>query len=136
MRLFVDTSAWFALYYRRDQAHRQAARFWGELRRRPARLTTSDYILDETVTLVRARGGHSAARSLGDYLLKSEVVDLAEVSSLVRDQAWDLFVRHDDKDFSFTDCTSFVIMQTLGLTDAFAFDEHFAQLGFRIWPQP
>ncbi len=113
----------------------QAARFWGELRRRPARLTTSDYILDETVTLVRARGGHGAARTLGDLLLKTAVVDLAGVTSQVRDQAWDLFVRHDDKDFSFTDCTSFVIMQTLGLTDAFAFDEHFAQMGFRLWPR-
>ncbi len=105
------------------------------MRRRPAHLTTSDYVFDETITLVRARGGHGAARALGDSLLKSQVVDLAEVTSQVRDQAWDLFVRHDDKDFSFTDCTSFVIMETLGLTDAFAFDEHFAQMGFRLWPR-
>ncbi len=54
----------------------------------------------------------------------------------MRDQARDLFVQHDDKDFSFTYCTSFVIMQTLGLTDAFAFDERFAQMGFRLWPHP
>ena len=53
----------------------------------------------------------------------------------MRGAAWELFVRHDDKDFLFTDCTSFVIMRELGLTDAFAFNEHFAQMGFRVWPQ-
>jgi predicted nucleic acid-binding protein len=51
----------------------------------------------------------------------------------VRAQAWSLFVRHDRQGFSFTDCTSFAIMRELGLTDAFAFDDHFAQMGFRVW---
>lgn len=136
VRIFVDTSAWFALYDRRDDAHGRAVRLWKELRRQPSRLVTSDYIFAEAVTLTRARAGHSAARTLGDFLLKSRVVELAEVSAQVRDGAWDLFVRYHDKEFSFTDCTSFVIMRDLGLTDAFAFDEHFAQMGFRLRPNP
>jgi predicted nucleic acid-binding protein len=135
VRLFVDTSAWFALYHLPDDAHAQAERFWKDLQRRPARLVTSDYIFDETITLVRARGGHGAARRLGDFLLSSRVVDLAEVSSQVRGDAWNLFVLHQDEDFSFTDCTSFVIMRALGLTDTFAFDDHFVQMGFRLWPE-
>ncbi len=136
MRIFVDTSAWFALYDRRDDAHARAVRLWKDLRRRPTRLVTSDYVFAEAITLTRARAGHGAARTLGEFLLKSKVVDIAEVSAQVRDNAWGLFVRHDDKAFSFTDCTSFVIMRDLGLTDAFAFDEHFAQLGFRLRPSP
>ena len=134
MRIFVDTSAWFALYDRRDDAHGNATRFWYELKRQPARLVTSDYIFSEAITLTRARGGHTAACRLGEFLQKSAVVELAEVTSPVRAQAWDLFVRHADKDFSFTDCTSFVIMRELNMTNAFAFDEHFAQMGFKVWP--
>ena len=136
MRIFVDTSAWFALYDRRDDAHGNATRFWHELKRQPARLVTSDYIFSEAITLTRARGGHTAACRLGEFLQRSAVVELAEVTSPVRAQAWELFVRHADKDFSFTDCTSFVIMRELNMTNAFAFDEHFAQMGFTLRPSP
>ena len=134
MKVFVDTSAWFALYYRRDDAHAKATRFWQDLRRQPARLVTSDYIFSEAITLTRAHGGHPAACRLGDFILKSDVVELAEVTFQVRAEAWALFVRYADKDFSFTDCTSFVIMRALNLTNAFAFDDHFAQMGFRLQP--
>lgn len=135
MRIFVDTSAWFALIHRRDSAHRRALRVWKELRHRPTRLVTSDYVLDETITLMRFRAGHDAACRLGSPLLRSHVVEITEVTPQVHAGAWDLFVRQADRDFSLTDCTSFVIMRELGLQDAFTFDEHFGQMGFRVWPQ-
>lgn len=135
MRIFVDTSAWFALIHRQDYAHRRALRVWNDLRHRPARLVTSDYVFDETFTLTRFRAGHDAACRLGSLLLRSRVVEITEVTPQVRSGAWDLFVRQADRDFSFTDCTSFVTMRELGLQDAFTFDEHFAQMGFRVWPQ-
>ena len=118
-----------------DDAHVRATRLWKELQRQPTRLVTSGYVFSEAITLTRIRGGHDAAVRLGEFLLKSRVMELAEVSAQMRGAAWELFVQHDDKDFSFTDCTSFVIMRELGLTDAFAFDEHFTQMGFRVWPQ-
>jgi predicted nucleic acid-binding protein len=135
VRIFVDTSAWFALTHRRDSAHRRALRVWKELRRQPTRLVTSDYVFDETITLTRVRAGHAAACRLGSFLLRSRVVEITEVTPQVRAGAWELFVRQADMEFSFTDCTSFVIMRELDLHDAFAFDEHFAQMGFRVWPQ-
>lgn len=134
MRVFVDTSAWVALYYRRDQAHARSVRFWRELQRRPTRLVTTDYVFAEAVTLTRYRVGHAAACGLGDIISQSRVVDFAEVTTQVRTEAWELFKKYDDKEFSFTDCTSFVVMRELDLTDAFAFDEHFRQFGFRLWP--
>lgn len=134
MRVFVDTSAWYALYDRRDEAHPRAVKCWKDLQRGPVRLVTSDYVFAETVTLTRIRAGHGAARRLGEHLLKSQVLDLVEVSAHVRGEAWKLFVQYDDKDFSFADCASFVIMQELGLTEVFAFDEHFQQMGFRARP--
>jgi len=46
----------------------------------------------------------------------------------IRD-AWHVFERYLDKDWSFTDCTSKVVMERLGITTAFAFDQHFRQFG-------
>jgi predicted nucleic acid-binding protein len=136
MRLFVDTSAWIALYYRGDTAHARARASWESLQRQPARLLTSDYVFDETITLMRVRGGHTAAMRLGELLLRSEILEMTEVTAQIRAQAWNVFVQHDGQDFSFTDCTSFAIMRELGLMDAFAFDDHFTQMGFRIWSHP
>ena len=135
MRLFVDTSAWFALSDRGDDAHGRAARFWKEVRRQSARLVTTDHVFAESVTLMRARAGHAAACRLGDTLLSSRIVEIAEIPAQARTQAWGVFVKYSDKDFSFIDCTSFVVMQELRLTDVFTFDQHFTQMGFIVWPQ-
>lgn len=134
MRLFVDTSAWFALYDKGDGAHGSASRFWKELRRKSARFVTTEHVFGESITLVRARGGHTAACQLGNFLLTSQIVEIADVPAQTRARAWEVFVKYSDKDFSFTDCTSFVVMRELGLTDAFTFDDHFAQMGFNLRP--
>jgi len=83
---------------------------------------------------MRARSGHLAACRLGNILLNSRIVEIADVPAQIRARAWDVFVKYSDKDFSFTDCTSFVVMRELGITDAFAFDDHFAQMGFTLRP--
>jgi hypothetical protein len=87
----------------------------------------------EPVTLMRVRGGHKAAGRLGEFLLASQVLKITDVTAQVRAQAWSLFVQHHSKNFSFTECTSFAIMRELGLTDAFAFDNHVTQMGLRVW---
>ena len=51
-------------------------------------------------------------------------VDLFE-DALIR------YERNRDKQWGLTDCASFVVMEHLGLTDAFAYDHHFQQAGFR-----
>lgn len=53
-----------------------------------------------------------------------------QVSREIEEKAWDIFERYDDKDFSFTDCVSFVVMREMGIKETFAFDEHFNQMGF------
>lgn len=134
MRLFVDTGAWCGLYDRHDQYHRQAQAFANTFKKSPTQLITSDYILDETLTLLRARTGHTTAVAFGRYLMESKVVEIVEVSREVRKQAWEIFVKYEDKLFSFTDCTSFAVMEVLGINTAFAFDENFQQYGFLVKP--
>jgi len=131
---FVDTSGWCAIYVRSDYYHSQAVAFWQKIASTTGTLYTSDYIMDETLTLLRMRVGHSAAVDFGRLVLSSNVVKIITVSTARWQRAWELFQKYEDKDFSFTDCTSFVIMQELNLRDALAFDHHFRQMGFTLLP--
>ncbi len=132
--IFVDTSAWLALYDRRDQNHQTAREVAEYLRKERIPLVTTDYVFDETVTIVRMRVGHGEAVILGESLLKSSVVDLVEVDRNLRRRAWEIFVRYDDHRFSYTDCTSFAVMRQMGIDRVFGYDRDFEVLGFSLVP--
>jgi predicted nucleic acid-binding protein len=124
--IFVDTGGWFASVVPTDRDH-DAANRWLSANREP--LVTSDYVVDETLTLLRARGHQARAVALGEHLFSGR---LARIHYLSPDEiiaTWDLFRRFDDKDWSFTDCSSKVVMERLNVTTAFAFDYHFRQFG-------
>jgi predicted nucleic acid-binding protein len=91
---------------------------------------TTDYVVDETLTLFKARGNYQQAFKLGTKLFRGELAHLIHVSSEDVNSAWDVFNSHRDKAWSFTDCTSYVVMKRLKINEAFAFDRHFAQFGF------
>jgi len=124
--IFVDTGAWFAVAVRRDPDH-AAAMAWLERNRDP--LITTDYILAETVTLLRMRDktarGHRLAARTATSLLRGEAAMLEKVISDDLERALGIFRTYRDHLFSFVDCTSFVVMERLGITTAFAFDHHF-----------
>jgi predicted nucleic acid-binding protein len=133
MRLFVDTSAWFALHDTIDQNHKKAIAKSLEIKRRKIELVTSEYIIDESITLIRHKISHKAAVIFGESLLFSNIVMILDVSQEDRLRAWELFKKYEDKSFSFTDCTSFVLMKNSGVRKAFTFDEHFKQVGMDIF---
>jgi uncharacterized protein len=136
MTFFVDTSAWFALNDRSDQHHGVAVAFLERWRDEPVRFVTSDYVADETATLLAGRVGHDQAVAFLDYLRKGKNVVFELTSDRVFGEAESLFRRRGDKFWSFTDCVSFVHMDRLGLGDAFAFDRHFFQYGKNCHPAP
>ena len=131
---FVDTSGWCAVYDRSDDNHGKALAFWQKMAPSTGTLYTSDYVLDEALTLLRVRTGHTVAVEFGRLILASEVVKIIPVSASMWQKAWELFIKYGDKDFSFTDCTSFIIMQELNLKEVLAFDHHFRQMGFILLP--
>jgi predicted nucleic acid-binding protein len=124
--ILVDTSAYFALADRTDHHHRSAVAF---VRENDVPLVTTNLILVETLNLVQARLGHLAAIKLGRRLLNPTLTTVLKVSDPDVAQAWRLFQRYRDKQFSFTDCTTFALMDRLQIPTAFAFDLHFRQYG-------
>ncbi len=132
LRLFVDTSAWFAFANRDDPDHKTVAALLGKPR---GRLITSNFIFDETATLCLYRLGHSVAEKVGRVLLDSARVDLLRITPEDENAAWELFCKRPDQTYSFTDCTSFVIMRRLGITTAAALDDDFASEGFESLPE-
>lgn len=133
MNLFVDTSAWYALNDRSDQYRDAALERMSRISAGQVGLITSDYILDESLTLISARTDRRTAIAFGDLLLKSSTIQLVTITKELRQSAFDLFKKYADKNLSFTDCTSFALMKQLKLKTAFTFDDHFRQVGFEIW---
>jgi len=130
-RLFVDTGAWYALIDRNDPDHKNAADFFW---RNKTPLITTNFIFDETVTLLRSRLGWGVAADFGKKLQESGFVNLVVVKDIDEEKAWEIFLKFKDKDFSYTDCTSFALMQRLRIDTAFSFDTHFKIMKFQALP--
>lgn len=124
--IFVDTGAWFALFVPNDPDH-AAAESWIAGNTEP--LVTTDYVLDELLTLMKMRGEFRRAIPVGTSLLEESIARLEWVSPSDVRAAWIVFSNFRDKNWSFTDCISRVIMERLQVHTAFAFDEHFRQFG-------
>jgi hypothetical protein len=123
--VFVDTGAWFAASVPSDADHAQAKAF---IASNAEPFVTSDYIYDELLTLFRSRGAEHRAK---EWIAKLRS-EKCEIESVTRDdieRATAVFFDYADKAWSFTDCTSFVVIERLGIDRAFSFDDHFRQFG-------
>ena len=122
--VFVDTGAWFASLVPWDANHHRAAEW---LAQNAQSLITTDSVLSETLTLLRVRGEPERALWLGERLWSEELAVLYLVDRDDQFAAWDVFRRFADKEWSFVDCLSKVVMERLGIDTAF--DRHFRQFG-------
>lgn len=126
--IFVDTSFWFALTQRHDPRHFQARSLLKNLGRQP--LLTSNHVHGETWTLINRRKGHRAAVGFFETVERTTRLRVEHVTESLEQQALVWLRQRDDREFSFVDSTSFVLMRHLGLTEALAFDGDFAAAGF------
>ena len=98
-------------------------------------LVTTDYVIDETLTTIRFRMGLDASEKWWHQIDRSSRLRLEAIDVSRAERARCLFFRYGDKDFSFTDCTSFVLMKELRLRKALTLDHHFQQMGFEMVPK-
>jgi predicted nucleic acid-binding protein len=97
-------------------------------------LITTDFVVDETLALIRFRLGLAAANAWWQQIDGSARLRWERVENGRFERARILFFQHRDKDLSFTDCTSFAVMRELRLTTVITTDAHFRQVGFDVLP--
>jgi uncharacterized protein len=124
--IFVDTSAWYAVFSRRDVNHPAAMQAIRSIREQ---LITTDYVVSETLTLLQARGETHRAIAFGRRVIEGGWARIERIDHEHFNSAWNIFQTFRDKNWSFTDCASRVIMERLGISRALAFDDHFRQFG-------
>lgn len=126
--IFVDTSFWAALTARADARHQEAASLLE--RHQGEQLVTSNQVRGESWTLLRRRRGHSSAVAFLDLLERTPRLRLEHIPQALEDEALVWLRRHDEREYSFVDATSFVVMRSLGIRHALAFDDDFTAAGF------
>jgi len=132
--IFLDTGYIIAIEAADDQRHQIAQNHWQSVRAALPRLITTSYVFDEVVTFFNSRNQHAKAVEVGNRLLTSPSVHFVHVDDALFYDAWQYFEKHSDKDYSLTDCVSFILMSKLNVQHAFTFDRHFVQAGFKKLP--
>jgi len=132
--VFVDTAGWMACADGADPAHARARAARDEALAAGRLLVTTDYVVDETLTLLRMRLGLPAAEAWWSQIDASSRVRWQWIDAARAEKARSVFFRHRDRQYSFTDCTSFVVMRELRLKEALTTDRHFRQAGFQVLP--
>ena len=129
--IFVDSGAWIALSYPRDQHHDNAVVIFNNLVQQNAQFLTTDYVIDETATRLRYDFSHSGAVEFFDFIESTKdtgILTVVEIDSSLFQEAEQLFRQYDTAKLSFTDCTSFAVCQQHDISEAFAFDQHFPMM--------
>ena len=128
--VFVDASAYYAMLDPRDGWHKKVKECISQLESQDVRYATTDYILDEVVTLLQSRGLSYVVGPWLDDLMSNQLCHILWMNPERFEQVRQFFVKHHDKQWSFTDCFSFCVMQEHRIRLALASDDHFRQAGF------
>lgn len=130
--VFIDTGFFKALVDEDDDFHSRSVKIWQEWKEEKVFLITSNFVVDETLTVVRVKCCLEKALKFRDLLAENgHIIKIMRVTVEDEAKAWQWFVKNWSR-LSFTDCVSFAVMKRLGLRRAAAFDEHFKRAGFKV----
>jgi len=129
-KIYVETSAFYALLDRADPYHKEASSLWVALMDNNFTLVTSNYVVSETVKLLQKRIGFEAARAWYKDILS--VVDVLWIGEGIHQQAYELWLNLGRIPLSLVDCTSFVTMHHHQIEKVFCFKSYFVDYGFDI----
>ena len=140
MKLFVDTWGWLTLRDRAEAGHREVVDFYNHFHSEGGSVYTTDYVLDETFTLLFRRLPFSQAQESVEILEEAVLKGYLNLEWITPErfaQAKVLRLRFQDKPrVSFTDLSSMVVMEELGVSMILTGDVHFTHvgMGFQIVP--
>jgi uncharacterized protein len=130
--VFVDSGAWIALAFSRDPLHARAREQWDLLQGAGAKLHTSVPVVIETFTFLDRNANRDAALRWKEAIHEGGIVRILPCELRDLEQSWEYFRRADLHKLSAVDATSFAIMKRMRIRLAYAFDHHFAAVGFRL----
>jgi uncharacterized protein len=130
-KVFLDTSFAIALSSVTDQNHERAVQISNQIGASRSALVTTQAVLLEIGNALSKQRYRSPAIQLLEALEADVNVEIVLLNKELYDTAFDLFRSRPDKEWGLVDCCSFVVMQSLRITDALTADEHFNQAGFR-----
>jgi predicted nucleic acid-binding protein len=133
VKVFVDTSALYALLVGTEAEHPAVTRSFRELLEEQAQMLTSSYVVVEASALLQHRFGLAPVRDLVEHILP--VLDVQWISEGLHRKATARLLREDRRNLSLVDCVSFELMHELRLKEALALDDHFREAGFRLKPR-
>jgi hypothetical protein len=131
-RIFVDTAAWLALVNKSDSDHRKAKEIRDDLVRLQRQFVITNYVVVEVANALCKIPFREAAVKLVNSIQTAKNIQVVEIDREIYSEAWTLFCERPDKEWSLTDCASFVVMKQEGMNEAFTTDKHFEQAGFNI----
>ncbi len=131
---FIDTGAFLARHLSHDQYHQSAVAVWEELGSRKENCFTSNFVIDEMLTLLARRAGYDFAVQRAKNIYASQTLHILRPDKKDELNAVKHFSTYADQNISFTDCISFVLMKREKINRVFSFDRHFAMAGFNLIP--
>lgn len=134
--IFIDTSWFYAIEVEPDKYHEEAMKTKKQLAQGTYGVPyTSNYILDETVTLLRFKASLKAAVIFKEKIKNSKVLRVVRISEDLEAKAYKKLKKFRDLPLSFTDCTSFAVMESLNVKRVFTFDNDFKKAGYVVFPK-
>lgn len=140
MRAFVDTSGWAALFVQRDSWHSPAKQLFERIFRDNWSVVTTNYVLAELASLFwkPLRVPRPDQVRIIETLLAASWVEILHIDVEMDRLGWQLWSARNDKEWSFVDCVSFVVMEERCIREAVTTDHHFEQAGYSrlLMPTP
>ena len=132
MRIFIDTSAFYAVLDQDDENHPEAAKVWRRLLQDDSALLTSNYVLVETSALIQRWLGIAALRAFQEDIVP--LLGVEWIDEIRHRAAIEMALAASRKKLSLVDCSSFLVMREVEVRRAFCFGRHFREQGFSVLP--
>ncbi len=129
-KIFIDTSAFYALMDRSDSYHQSASKLWAHMLDKGYFLQTSNYVTVETLALLQNRLGFEAADLWSRNVLG--IVETFWIDKVLHNLAFEIWFSLGRRKLSLVDCASFIIMRHDKMEKVFGFDKHFTEHGFVV----
>ncbi len=126
-KVFVDASAWIALYHKRDKYHQTAWIIYEQLLSSPVKFLTSNWVSYEAISFIKSRSSYDAAEALWDILQDGQLFQIIKVDRAIEKEAVNMFWKYKDKKWGIVDCSSMILMEKKKCRTAFGYDQHFAE---------